>query len=462
MKKIVLLLIWIFICITLGFAQGIKFEKGTWSEILAKAKVENKIIFVDVYTTWCGPCKQVAAEVFPNEKLGKCYNQNFLNYKVDAESIEGKAFVKKYPTEGYPTFYYIDANGEVINKLVGAKDVAGFLQEADMVDMYKKYGGIENMKNAIQNGTASKEMLFDYYQSATDDVKPSALNLYLKSLSSEELVDENNLLVGHISLYDRDLMFRLANEIVKISHSDKFADKKFAGEFCFNIAFPVQYIIGYFLSQSISQGNLKWFEELLDLKESFSDYNGWLLDGDWILRSGRGIFFATPEYLDLCYMAANRLEANGFKIKMETYMTKLMMENPIGSLIREDEKTSFELLKKEGIKKQPMYADYFFAKGDMTAHNILKWTNYYWKISPSDKKTKKLCSEWVNYAFDMNPYNVNVAVLSAIWLARLGNRKSAEAILETALQKQKEMKQDDLKILRFLELNLRDVQNGKL
>ena len=50
-------------------AQGIEFEKGAWEEVLAKAKAEDKLMFVDSYTTWCGPCKKLSKHVFPNEKV---------------------------------------------------------------------------------------------------------------------------------------------------------------------------------------------------------------------------------------------------------------------------------------------------------------------------------------------------------------------------------------------------------
>ena len=462
MRKIALLFVMVFIACYAGQAQGIKFEEGTLQDMLAKAKAEDKLIFIDVYTQWCGPCKQVAAEVFPNKLLGTYYNENFINYKLDAESPEGKEFVKKHPIDGVPSFFYINGEGQVIHKLLGAKDVLGFLQEAEMVDMYKKYGGIEVMEKAVKNGTATKELLYDYYQAANAETKPLALNLYLKSLSTEELMNVNNRLVSHISLYDKDLMFRLADEIVKFSHTDKFSDKKFANSFSFSIAFPVQYMIGFFLDQSIKQGNRQWFNELLELKERFNGYNGWLLDGDWIVRNERGLFFATPEYIKLCYMNQNRVDKEEFKVMVVDYMSKLMDEKPIDSLWRKDERPTLEVLKEDGIKGQEVTARYFFQKGDMTAHNILKWTNYFWKESPSDKKIKRLCSEWVNYAYYMNPYNSSVAVLAANWLARIGYEKDAIKILETAIQVQKDMKNDNPQLYRTLETNLRDVKNGKV
>ena len=127
MKKIVLSFVCVLVACVASHAQGVKFESGTWNEILAKAKAENKTIFVDVYTKWCGPCKHVSETVFPQEKLGDFYNPLFINFKMDAESPAGKEFVKAYPVTGYPTFFFIDGNGKVIHKIVGAKDVDGFI-----------------------------------------------------------------------------------------------------------------------------------------------------------------------------------------------------------------------------------------------------------------------------------------------------------------------------------------------
>ena len=41
----------------IAFGQGVNFEHITFDEALAKAKAENKLVFMDCYTSWCGPCK---------------------------------------------------------------------------------------------------------------------------------------------------------------------------------------------------------------------------------------------------------------------------------------------------------------------------------------------------------------------------------------------------------------------
>lgn len=62
-----------------GFSQGMVFETGNWDSILKKAKKEKKLIYLDAYTTWCGPCKMMKKNIFPDEAVGKFYNQHFVN-----------------------------------------------------------------------------------------------------------------------------------------------------------------------------------------------------------------------------------------------------------------------------------------------------------------------------------------------------------------------------------------------
>ncbi|MCA0362640.1 MAG: thioredoxin [Bacteroidetes bacterium] len=124
MKKIVLL---IFILFSIGAnaqTTGIAFEKGNWYSILQKAKAEKKLIFLDAYTSWCGPCKRMQAYVFPDKKLGDYFNANFVNAKIDMEQGEGPAIGMKYPVKGYPTLFFIDPNtGKIVKENLGGLTV---------------------------------------------------------------------------------------------------------------------------------------------------------------------------------------------------------------------------------------------------------------------------------------------------------------------------------------------------
>tara|TARA_R110002096_G_scaffold408842_2_gene608082 strand:+ start:2141 stop:2395 length:255 start_codon:yes stop_codon:yes gene_type:complete len=63
-------------------AQGIDFSKGNWKTIKEQAKEENKLIFVDAYTTWCGPCKIMDKNVFSDQKVGAFYNQELKDQSL--------------------------------------------------------------------------------------------------------------------------------------------------------------------------------------------------------------------------------------------------------------------------------------------------------------------------------------------------------------------------------------------
>ncbi len=104
--------------------NGISFEHGNWDAAIAKAKKENKLIFMDAYTSWCGPCKMLQAKVFPDASLGSYFNETFINIKVDMEKGEGPQLAAKYPIRGYPTLFFIDPNtGKIVNSVLGYRDV---------------------------------------------------------------------------------------------------------------------------------------------------------------------------------------------------------------------------------------------------------------------------------------------------------------------------------------------------
>lgn len=99
---------------------GIEFIKNTTlSELMARAEEEDKIIFLDFYADWCGPCKVMDHEVFNLKEIGDFFNENFINIKVDGESGGGPDLANMYDIKGYPTVIFIDSNGVVLKSQVG-------------------------------------------------------------------------------------------------------------------------------------------------------------------------------------------------------------------------------------------------------------------------------------------------------------------------------------------------------
>ena len=115
-----------------SFAEGdgVNFFEGSFRQALAKAKKEKKMVMLDAYTSWCGPCKVLKNKVFPNKELGEYINEHFVAIGVDMEAGEGPALANMYPVEGYPTILFLDASGKIKKKVLGlpqggAKELLG-------------------------------------------------------------------------------------------------------------------------------------------------------------------------------------------------------------------------------------------------------------------------------------------------------------------------------------------------
>lgn len=130
MKKGFLLAIIALLSQTILLAQdGIKFQKKSWTEVLQKAGNENKLIFVDAYTTWCGPCKKMEKEVFPKKAVADFYNKTFINYTIDMEKGEGPKLAQTYKVAQYPTLLFIASDGSLVHR------AAGFHNSEQMVEL---------------------------------------------------------------------------------------------------------------------------------------------------------------------------------------------------------------------------------------------------------------------------------------------------------------------------------------
>ncbi len=113
--------------------KGIQFIEQDWNKALKQAKDEKKLLFIDIYATWCGPCKMLKKNTFSDESVGAFFNSNFVNISVDGEKTVGPELARKFSLEGYPTLIVADADGNPLLYTVGyisAEQLMNFAKEA--------------------------------------------------------------------------------------------------------------------------------------------------------------------------------------------------------------------------------------------------------------------------------------------------------------------------------------------
>lgn len=238
MKKIILTLCAAVFAAT-GFAQtetasavGIQFETGTWAEILAKAKQQNKYVFVDAYTTWCGPCKWMDKNVFPTAEAGDYFNKNFVNAKIDMEKGEGLDIAKKYNVQAYPTYLYVDGNGDLVHRVVGSMETPKFIEaSSNALDPNKQYG---TLIRKFDGGDRDSEFLYKASyaaQNAYDTKKTQEISNAYLATQTNWLEEKNVKFITQFTSSPKDAQFDFMRKNAAAFEAsmgkDKYAEKMY-------------------------------------------------------------------------------------------------------------------------------------------------------------------------------------------------------------------------------------------
>ena len=186
------ILIALFTITTVLSAQGIEFEHTPWKEAMSKAKEEGKAMFVDSYTTWCGPCKRMSKNVFTKTEVGNFYNENFINIKLDMEKEDGVTFGHKYPVNAYPTLYFLAGDGEIIHKEKGGKTKEMLINMGELV--LRKYDTSGQYSEAYEKGDRDYDLVYNYVKALNKAGKPS-LKISNEYIRSKPEITENERLL---------------------------------------------------------------------------------------------------------------------------------------------------------------------------------------------------------------------------------------------------------------------------
>ncbi|MDD3036545.1 thioredoxin family protein [Bacteroides sp.] len=145
--------------------DGIAFRELSFSEALKVAKAENKLLFVDCFTTWCGPCRMLSNVVFKDSLVADYFNRHFVNLKMDMEKGEGIELRKKYEVRGYPTLLFLNSNGEVVYRLLGADAAPKLLKK---VKLGVESGGLSGLRKQYESGEHDLAFISGYINALAD------------------------------------------------------------------------------------------------------------------------------------------------------------------------------------------------------------------------------------------------------------------------------------------------------
>ena len=213
------------------------FRHISFDEAIAAAKQENKLVFIDFYTDWCGPCKMMSRDVFPQKSVGDFFNDKFVCIKLNAEK-EGVDLAKRFEVKAYPTFLVLNTKEEVQLELKGAMDgdafvakvSAGLNPEMSPARMAERYNSGERTPELV-NAYAMLHMeqrkeeegfkiVNDYFASLTDAQRVAAPNAFLYTRYTLDINDEKGkFMVAHRNEFDPSVQETIMERISRLCHS---------------------------------------------------------------------------------------------------------------------------------------------------------------------------------------------------------------------------------------------------
>lgn len=223
-------LVFCFFTLVLSAQKGIVFEKGSFSALLEKAGKEDKLVFVDAYAVWCGPCKLMEKNIFPLQSVGAYYNKHFVNVHMDMEKGEGKEIAKRYGVSTFPHYLFLTPEGEVVLRGYGYLDEKNFLLLAQEANN-KKNGA--SQKDRFLAGERSPEFLLEtskVYLQSDPEFSRTVAETYFELKNSSPYTHEEIALLLRFIESEKDPNFsvlkRDKEEITKLLPKDIYDSYK--------------------------------------------------------------------------------------------------------------------------------------------------------------------------------------------------------------------------------------------
>lgn len=177
--------------------KGVHFEDASFAEVLSLARTEKKLVFMDCYTAWCGPCKILAKKIFPLKEVGDFFNAHFVNLKMDMEKGEGIELAKRYEVKAFPTMLVLDADGKLVHRIMGTRPPQQLIEQVKRA--FSEETAYVSVKEKYDAGDRTPRLVMEYLLSmsaagdmSTEEVERRAGEFWT-SLSDEQKITEDIL-----------------------------------------------------------------------------------------------------------------------------------------------------------------------------------------------------------------------------------------------------------------------------
>lgn len=403
-------------------SQGIEFKHMDFNDALAKAKVEDKLIFIDFHTEWCGPCKKLAAGPFMEQKNGDFYNDNFINLKLDAEK-EGTEAAKRYGVIAFPTLLFVNGDGEIVHQSVGVKygdDMIGFGKEALNASTAKySWAKLQEMFPNRQNDAPFLKLYFEKMKDFGADADVSlGIDAWLKVQT--EFNESSPEMLSFLLDNKSDIYLGTRAEAIFNKNYEHFLTlandrQKVALE---------RFRLSVFLKTIAIARKNQNPERMRVVIDRFQEYNLKPKSGDNLATYKMDYYLFSKDY-------------NSFKRLAEKYVDSLISLKSIKAIKLEDEH-SYKRYAKNKVEGQDKATDVMLQlyKEGIIANDLVECieetARNYFDFVATKRETKNL-EDWIKYCDKLIPGKYSVNNLKADLLFRQGKIKEAIALKTIAI-----------------------------